>query len=93
MNDPVCLDDYIEAYEQFMSSLQITHSSISAIPSLPQQFMTIGLIQKLVSSVFPKIEATIEEINYLLHSAKLAFGSHSQSAIDKVYNNIFGNTA
>ena len=93
LNAPVGLDDYIEAYEQFMSSLQITHPSISAIPSLPQQFMTIGLVQKLVSAAFPKIGATIEEINYLLHAAKSAFDSHSKAAINKAFSDIFGNSA
>jgi len=93
LDAPVSLDEYIEAYEQLLTSMQITHPSISAIPSIPQQFMTIGLLIKLVSSAFPKIGATIEEIDYLLRAAKGAFDSHSKSAIDKAYIDIFGNTA
>ena len=93
VNAPVNLDDYIEAYVQFISDMQITHPSIFEMAVLPQQFMTIGLIKKLVSASFPKIGAILEEVNYLLYTAKASFNSHSKAAIEMVYNDKIGNTA
>jgi SRSO17 transposase len=90
---PVDLDDYIEAYEQFISKIQITHPSISTMPDQPQQFMTIGLIRMMVSASFPKVGAIIKELDYQVRTAKAAFDSHTKAAIEKAFIDIFGNTA
>ena len=80
---PVNLDDYLQAFEQMQTHQQISHPDILIMPKGPQQFMTIGLIQKLVSSTFPKVGAVVDEINYLMYKAMSAFESHSLAAIDK----------
>jgi len=79
--NPVSLDEYLEAHLQMVSQQQISHPDIFAIPETKQQFMTIGLMQMLVNSVFPKVGLVVEEIDYLLYKAMSAFNSHSLSAV------------
>jgi hypothetical protein len=80
---PVEFDDYIDAFSQLTNNLPISHADISAMPTKPQRFLTIGLIQKLVSSAFVKIGVVMEEINYSLYKARSAFDSHSRITMDK----------
>ena len=83
VTSPVPLDDYLAAYQQMLGNKQITNPDIFAMPFEPQQFMTIGLIQKLVSGAFPKVGQIVDEINYSLYKAASAFCSHSQAALNK----------
>jgi SRSO17 transposase len=83
VTNPVSLDQYLEAHQQMMANQQITHPDIFSMPIAPQQFMAIGLIQKLVCGTFPKVGLIVEEINYLLRKAAAAFNSHSLAAVDK----------
>ena len=80
---PVTLDEYLKAVEQMASHEQISHPDISAMPSKPQQFMTIGLIQKLVNATFPKVGLVVDEVNYLAYKAASAFRSHSETTVKK----------
>jgi SRSO17 transposase len=80
---PVSLEKYLEAHQQMAAKEQITHPDIFSMPIAPQQFMTIGLIQKLICGTFPKVGLIVEEINYLLWKAAAAFNSHSLAAVDK----------
>jgi SRSO17 transposase len=78
---PVSLDDYLEAYEQMKNNQPLTHPDIKITPTKPQQFLTIGLVMKLLSMVFVKIGAIIEEIDYALYKATSAFESYSLATI------------
>ena len=80
---PVSLDDYLEAHMQMLSMQTISHPDIFSMPETSQQFMTIGLIQKLVSSAFPKVGIVVQELNYLLYKAASAFNSHSLAVVNK----------
>jgi len=82
VSKPVSLDDYLQAHLQMLGNQQITHSDIFALPITPQQFMTIGLIQKLVSGTFPKVGLIVEELNYSLRKAASAFRSHSLASVN-----------
>jgi SRSO17 transposase len=62
VTDPVSLDDYLEAHMQMISRQDISHPDILDMPKTRQQFMTIGLIQKLVSSTFPKVGVVVREL-------------------------------
>ena len=84
VTSPVSLDDYLEAHLQMISGQKIDHKDISAMPLTLQQFMTIGLIQKLVNATFPKVGLIVEEIDYLLYKAASAFKSHSLAAVNQV---------
>jgi SRSO17 transposase len=79
---PVNLDDYLEAYEQMKDNQPITHPDIKTMPTKPQQFLTIGLVMKLLSTVFVKIGFVIDEIDYALYKAMSAFASHSLATIN-----------
>jgi SRSO17 transposase len=83
VRNPVSLGEYLEAHQQMLTNQQISHPDICSMPIAPQQFMTIGLIQKLVCGIFPKVGLIVEEINYLLRKAAAAFNSHSLAAVDK----------
>jgi SRSO17 transposase len=83
VTNPVSLDEYLEAHMQMLAQERINHSDIFAIPTTPQQFMTIGLIRKLVNSTFPKVGLIIEELNYSLYKAAAAFASHSSAAVER----------
>jgi SRSO17 transposase len=83
VTSPVSLDEYLEAHMQMLAHQDINHSDIFAIPKIPQQFMTIGLIQKLVDSTFPKVGLVVEELNYSLYKATVAFASHSSATVER----------
>ena len=83
VTNPVSLDDYLEAHMQMLSKRSISHPDIFDMPETSQQFMTIGLIQKLVSSTFPKVGIVVQELDYLLYKAASAFNSHSLAAVNK----------
>ena len=80
---PVSLEEYLEAHQQLASGRRIAHPDILAMPAAPQQFMTIGLVQKLVNGAFPKAGLVVEEVGYALRKAKSAFDSHSLAAVNK----------
>jgi SRSO17 transposase len=79
---PVTLEEYLEAHMQMVNHQQINHPDIFEMPVTPQQFLTIGLIQKLVNSTFPKVGLIVEEVNYLLYKAESAFYSHSLATMN-----------
>jgi SRSO17 transposase len=81
---PVSLEEYLEAHMQMLANEEVNHPDISEMPTTKQQFMTIGLIQKLVNATFPKVGLIVEEIDYLLSKAKSAFSSHSLSTVNSV---------
>ena len=81
---PVSLEEYLEAHMQMLSKKQINHPDISDMPATPQQFMTIGLLQKLVNATFPKVGLVVEEVDYLLSKAASAFRSHSLAAVNRI---------
>ena len=84
---PVSLDDYLKAHLQMISGEDIKYPEIFAIPSTRQQFMTIGLVRKLVNSAFPKVGLAVEELNYLLYKATSAFNSHSLAVVNEALTN------
>jgi hypothetical protein len=83
VEDPVSLDDYLEAHMQMLRNERISHPGILPKAVVPQQFMTIGLIQKLVDAALPKVGTVVEEINHLLYKAMSSFDSHSKGAVEK----------
>jgi hypothetical protein len=84
---PVSLEEYLEAHMQMLSNEQISHPDISEMPTISQQFMTVGLIQKLVSGTFPKVGLIVEEVDYLLNKAESAFRSHSLATVNGILLN------
>jgi hypothetical protein len=81
IDDPVPLDDYLEAADDLMNDREINHPSISAAPTQAQQVLTIGLIRALIEATFVKFGAVLEEINYRLCTAAQAFDSHSRRTL------------
>jgi len=79
---PVSLEEYLEAHMRMLANEHINHPDIFEMPTTLQQFMTIGLIQKLVNAVFPKVGLIVEEIDYLLSKAASAFRSHSLATVN-----------
>jgi len=71
VNSPVLLKDYLESHSKLLLNQQISHPNIFAIPVTPQQFLTIGLIQKLINAIFPKVGHVVEDVNYLLNNLKV----------------------
>ena len=80
---PVSIGDYLQAHAQLISNQDISHPNILSMPNTPQQFMTIGLIRKLISAVFPPVAAVLIEIGYRLYKASVAFQSHSLATVEK----------
>jgi len=91
IDTPVTFEDYLEAHESMLCDETINHPDILPKPTSPQQFLTVGLIQKLICSTFVKSGAVLEEINLLLHNSWKAFCSHSVKRMDDeiaAYNNV-----
>jgi hypothetical protein len=83
VTNPVSLDEYLKAHTRLLANERICHSDIAAMPTTPQQFLTIGLVQKLVNATFPKVGLIVEEVDYLLYKAASSFSSHSLSVVNK----------
>ena len=82
IDEPVSLDEYLDAAVEMMNDTEITHPYISAVPTRPQQVMTIGLIRALIGATFAKFGSVLEDINYRLRSAAQAFDSHSRTTLE-----------
>ena len=85
IEEPVSLDDYLEAADDMINFREISHPNISAVPSQPQQVMTIGLVRSLVEASFVKIGAVLNDINYRLRTAADAYDSHSKTALERAF--------
>ena len=85
VTNPVSLEDYLNAHLQMLADEEIEHPDISAMPIASQQFLTIGLIQKLVSAVFPRVGTVVQEVDYLLSKAASSFASHSSAAVKNAF--------
>jgi SRSO17 transposase len=83
VDEPVTLDDYLEAAESMASNSEINRPNISLMPDRPQQILTIGLVQMLLSATFVKFGLWLKEIDYLLRTAAQAFDSHTRNAIKR----------
>jgi hypothetical protein len=83
VTNPVNIEEYLEAHMRMVSGQQIIHGDIFSVPVTLQQFMTIGLVQKLVNATFPKTGAIIGELDYLLYKAASAFNSHGLAAVNR----------
>jgi SRSO17 transposase len=75
--------EYLEAYAQLCSTEQINISNIHPKPHTPQQFLTIGLIQRAIWTIFVKTGRLVDELNYYLKSSRDAFVSHAKGRIYK----------
>ena len=90
IEEPVSLDDYLEATVSMKLNKDIIHPSIMPAPDQPQQVLTIGLVQKLVSTSFPKFGLLLEEINYYLRTSAKAFNSHTKTTLEKAFDYNYG---
>ena len=91
-DSPVALEDYIEEYEQIISSLSITHISIFDYAESPSKVYDDRINTKISFFIFQKNRGVIEEIDYMLYTVQSAFDSHS-NATAKRYIDIFGSFA
>jgi SRSO17 transposase len=94
VDEPVSLDDYLDAAVSMASNMGINHPSMSAMLDRPQQILTIGLVQMLISATFVKIGLLLKELDYQLRTMAQAFDSHTRNAIKRALaaQNIFGFT-
>jgi len=90
IDDPVSLDDYLEAAEDLMNNREIMHPCICAIPAQPQQVLTIGLIRKLIVATFLKVGSLLEEVDYYLYTAAQAFDSYSRNTLRHAFAAHYG---
>lgn len=87
IENPVPLDEYLDAAEDLMDDRAINHPSISAVPEEPQQILTIGLVRALVVATFVKVGSVLKDIDYRLCAAAQAFDSHSRNALKLAFAN------
>jgi SRSO17 transposase len=78
----VSADEYLEAYTQLSNDEPISNCKIMPKPYTPQQFMTIGLIQRMIWTVFVKASELIDDLNYYLKSSHDAYVSHAKGRIN-----------
>ena len=90
IDDPVSLDDYLEAADDLMNKRDIVHPSIWAVPNQPQQVLTIGLARKLIVATFQKVGALLEDLDYYLYTAAQAFDSHSRNTLKRAFADHYG---
>jgi SRSO17 transposase len=90
IEEPVSLDDYLEAAVEMMGFRDITHPNISDMPATSQQIMTIGLIRALTEATFIKYGKVLQDINYRLRKAASAFDSHTIICLERAFSRDFG---
>jgi SRSO17 transposase len=90
IDEPVSLDDYLAAAVDMINGEDIDHPSISAMPAMSQQVMTIGLIRALTNATFIKFGKVLNDINYYLRTATQAFNSHTKSTLERAFLENFG---
>jgi len=90
IDNPVSLEDYLQATGDMMTAKDITHPSIRAIPALPQQVLTIGLVRKLIAATFHKVGSLLEDLDYHLYTAAQSFESHSRSTLKRAFIDYYG---
>ena len=90
IDEPVSLDDYLEAAVDMINAKEIVHPNISAMPSQPQQVLTIGLIRALIEASFTKLGTVLNDINHRLKTAAQAFDSHTKRTMEHAFLNNFG---
>jgi len=92
VDEPVSLDDYLGAAINMANNMEINHPSMSAMLDRPQQILTIGLVQMLISATFIKIGLLLKELDYYLRTMAQAFDSHTRNAIKRALagQNVFG---
>ena len=86
IDEPVSLDEYLDAAVDMSNGNVIAHPNISVMPARQQQVLTIGLIRALIEATFTKLGAVLENINYRLYSAAQSFDSHSRNALQLAFN-------
>jgi len=74
-------DEYLKAYSQLKNTGQISNSKIQPKPCTQQQFLTIGLIQRAIWTVFVKTSALLDDLNYYLKSSRDAYVAHAKTKI------------
>ena len=79
----VSVDAYLQAYSQLRNNEEISNCKIHSKPNSPQQFLTIGLIQKAIQTVFAKTSILCDELNYYLKSSRDAYVSSAKGKIKK----------
>jgi hypothetical protein len=89
IDEPVSLDDYLEAAVDMIYADEIEHPNILAVPTILQQVMTIGLVRTLIEATFVKFGAVLEDINYRIQSAAQAFESHTRRTLDLAFSGVF----
>jgi hypothetical protein len=90
IDEPVPLDDYLDAAMDMLSNQEIDHPNISAVPTRPQQVMTIGLIRMLLEATFVKLGKVLEDVNYHLRTAAQAYDSHTKSVMQVAFSKYSG---
>ena len=85
IDEPVSLEDYLEAAVDMFHEREITHPNISVMPSNSQQVMTIGLVRMLIEATFIKVGEVLKDINYRLQTSADAFDSHSRNTLDRAF--------
>ena len=81
VEQPVSLDDFLDAAKKLDNNEVIVHPYIKAFPDKPQQLLTIGLVLKLISPFLTKVGELLSEIDYYLKNYADAFTSHSKSTL------------
>ena len=90
IDEPVSLDDYLDAAGDMMNCRDIAHPRILPFPAQPQQILTIGLVRKLVAASFHRVGTLLDDVDYHLQTAAQAFASFSRNALKSAFSNYRG---
>ena len=90
IDEPVSLEDYLDATEDMINNRDITHPNIQAVPSGPQQILTIGLVRKLIVASFHKVGSLLKDLDYYMYTAAQAFESHSRITVQRALDEYYG---
>jgi SRSO17 transposase len=67
--EPVSLADYYEAYIQLTNNKPITNPNLGALPKLPWQVLTIGIVREFIQVFLPKVYHPFAEMIYYVQQA------------------------
>jgi hypothetical protein len=81
---PVTVEEYGSALRRIRNGQAIENPKILAFPELPQQVLTIGLIQLLLNPLLAKTWDIFETIEHALQEMASAFASSCRSKNDQI---------
>jgi SRSO17 transposase len=84
IDEPVLLDDYLDAAQKLENGEEISHEKIHPVPQGKQSPMTIGLLIDIFNHLTQKLNNIFKKVDFKLKSMSDAFLSFCRSKVKRI---------